>query len=60
MAEVAFARSEASEIITTESPILSSACMTLPSGRIIGSNTNWAPNAFFMNWMILSAPSTTR
>src|SRR6266436_8842781 len=60
MSEVAFARSDASEIITTESPILNSACMILPSGRIIGSNTGWAPKASFMKRMTLSAPSTTR
>src|SRR6185312_789060 len=34
MAELAFARSEESEIITMESPIRSSACMILPSGRL--------------------------
>ena len=34
--------------------------MTLPSGRIIGSNDGSAPNAFLRKSMVLSAPRTTR
>ena len=34
--------------------------MILPSGDIIGSNDGVAPNACFMNSMVLSAPFTTR
>src|SRR6267143_811915 len=51
---------EASPSITTELPILISACMTAPSGRFMGGNFSAAPNAWRRNLITLSAPSLTR
>ena len=60
MTGMAFTCSDESEIITRESPILTVACMILPSGRRVGSWVVSAPNAFCMKARIFSAPSTIK